>query len=184
MTYAKNLKNFQKKNSYDFLKICRILSLQKLVTKINSMDSGLSIWRPSEGNLTEKQFWNFFSVGKLDLGQSSLSIYFFFIAQFSEWVVFLVHGTIIQHWIPLLKNRASTEKIVLTVPVNAKLSCRRLLNNCTSDCLLIMSVIVKESCRRLLNNHKGTCCTNVLATVEELWHWFLNNRVRDFWTLC
>lgn len=172
LTYTKNLKIFQKKNSYGFLKICRILSLQKLVTKINSMGSVLVNLKTQR----RQPYWKavlifFFLFGKLDLGQSSFSTYFVFIAQFSEWVLFPVHGTITQHWISLLKNRASTEKIILTVKESCQwmLNNHAMLNNCTSDCLLIMSVIVKESCQRLLNNHKG--------------NWLLKNCAIDSWTV-
>ena len=126
---------------------------------------------PEKATLLKSSFDFFFLFGKLDLGQSSFSTYFVFIAQFSEWVLFPVHGTITQHWISLLKNRASTEKIILTVKESCQwmLNNHAMLNNCTSDCLLIMSVIVKESCQRLLNNHKG--------------NWLLKNCAIDSWTV-
>ena len=64
-------------------------------------------------------------------------------------VLFLVHGTILQQWIPLLKNRVSAEK---------KISW--LLNNRASNCWRIVPATVEEFCKRI-QKHKMDVWYNV-----------------------
>ena len=85
--------------------------------------------------------------------------------------------------IPMLKNRGSAEKIILTVNE----LCQRLLKSCVkqlcqqllkihvSDCWTIVPVTVEKPCRWLLNN--------MPATIEQSHQWLLKNRASECWTI-
>ena len=77
---------------------------------------------------------------------------------------FLVHGTILQQWAPILKNSDKMEK----------------RKNLARNCWTVVPVTVEEqSCQPLVNNRASDCWTMVPATVEESCQPLLKNRASD-----
>ena len=113
---------------------------------------------------------------------------------FGSCVVFLIHDTILQQWISLLKNIASKEKTSCPcllknrgvncwtiVPVTVEQSCQCLLNNRSSDSWIIMPVNIEESYQWLLKNRASDCWKTGLVTVEYSCQPLLKNRASDCW---
>ena len=97
--------------------------------------------------------------------------------QLNNRVIFLVHGTILEQWLALWKNRASKEKRKIIL-ITEKL-CHWLLKNCTSDCWAVVLVTVEESWQRLLKSYTSKCWRIVPMTLEQSCQRMLNNYARD-----